>query len=68
MSESMSLSNSELDDNDVDELEVETVDDGRSTKLASETSSFAVSSSLRSDFCCIFVEPTSFANAGLFLY
>lgn len=35
----MSLSNSELDDNDVDdELEVETVDDGRSTTLASETS------------------------------
>ena len=28
MAESMSLSNSDLDDNDVYELEVETVDDG----------------------------------------
>ena len=43
MAESMSLSDFELDDNDVDELEVETVDDGRST---TNYSNFAVSSQL----------------------
>ena len=55
----MSLSNSELD---VNELEVKTVDAGRSTTLASETSS----SQLVQDLYLKLVQPSSAQQSGFF--